>query len=439
MSLPYQRPSVAMPEALTTNAIKASTITVLSSDWWKQFGNTELNELMDQALTANQNLSAAVSRIEQSRAAAKGTYANRYPSIGISASTTKTQGNQNFSNGSNQSNEATAIVSYELDLWGGKAAEREAATARVRSSIYDHDAVSLVLQADVASNYFQVLALKDRLAIARKNLEAALNVLALTETRYSKGSNSGLEVAQQRAAVLNIEVQIPQLEQELLTTQTALAVLLGKTPQTFSVKGETLQEVSIPVVSAFQPPELLERRPDIKTTEAQLIAANADITVARAALYPGVSLSASSVINGISTAGSNVVTSLIASLTQTVFDGGKLQSQVQQSEARKKELIAQYVQTVLTSLKEAQDGFGLVASSETRQRLLGETVREAKEAYRIANVKYSAGSQDLLTLLDSQRTQLQAEDNVIQAELARLTATVGLYKALGGGWRSNEG
>jgi len=428
-----------MPEALTTNAIKASTITVLSSDWWKQFGNTELNELMDQALTANQNLSAAVSRIEQSRAAAKGTYANRYPSIGISASTTKTQGNQNFSNGSNQSNEATAIVSYELDLWGGKAAEREAATARVRSSIYDHDAVSLVLQADVASNYFQVLALKDRLAIARKNLEAALNVLALTETRYSKGSNSGLEVAQQRAAVLNIEVQIPQLEQELLTTQTALAVLLGKTPQTFSVKGETLQEVSIPVVSAFQPPELLERRPDIKTTEAQLIAANADITVARAALYPGVSLSASSVINGISTAGSNVVTSLIASLTQTVFDGGKLQSQVQQSEARKKELIAQYVQTVLTSLKEAQDGFGLVASSETRQRLLGETVREAKEAYRIANVKYSAGSQDLLTLLDSQRTQLQAEDNVIQAELARLTATVGLYKALGGGWRSNEG
>jgi outer membrane protein TolC len=116
-----------------------------------------------------------------------------------------------------------------------------------------------------------------------------------------------------------------------------------------------------------------------------------------------------------------------------------LQSQVRQSEARKTELLAQYLQTVLTSLKEAQDGFGLVASSESRQGLLHEAALEAQEAYRIANVRYTAGSEDLLTLLDSQRTQLQAEDSRVQAELARLTATVGLYKALGGGWHSARG
>jgi multidrug efflux system outer membrane protein len=123
-----------------------------------------------------------------------------------------------------------------------------------------------------------------RLAIARKNLDAARNVLELVETRYSKGVNTGLEISQQRISVLNIEAQIPQLEQELRTTQTALAVLLGKPPQDFSVKGRSLAGLTIPKVAAYQPPSLLERRPDIQKAEAQLIAANADVGVARCTL-----------------------------------------------------------------------------------------------------------------------------------------------------------
>lgn len=436
VSTPYQRPDVAMPTTWNTEAAKAGS--VVTSDWWKQFGNTELNQLMEQALAANHDLAAAVSRIEQSRAAAGGVAANRYPTVGVSASATETRGRNDIGDADSRSSQAAVNVSYELDLWSGKAAEREAVDARVTSSVYDRDAVALVLQADVATNYFQMLALKDRLAIARKNLVAARNVLTLTETRYAKGANTGLEVAQQRTAVLNIEAQIPQLEQELLTTRTALAVLLGETPQNFSITGESLDGLSVPAVAAYQPPELLERRPDIKRAEADLIAANANIGAARAALYPRLTLGASSVAGGLLTSGSSVVTSLIASLSQTVFDGGKLQSQVRQSEAQKKELVAQYLQTVLTGLKEAQDGFGAVASSQSRQRLLEQAVLEAQEAYRIANVRYTAGSQDLLTLLDSQRTQLQAEDNRVQAELARLTATVGLYKALGGGWHSGR-
>jgi NodT family efflux transporter outer membrane factor (OMF) lipoprotein len=389
-------------------------------------------------LTANNDLAAAISRIEQSRAAAGGVAANRYPSVGVSASATETRGRRDAGDADSNSSQAAVDVSYELDLWGGKASEREAADARVSFSVFDRDAVALILQAEVATNYFQMLALKDRLAIARKNLDAARNVLRLTETRYAKGANTGLEVAQQRTAVLNIEAQIPQLEQDLLVTRTALAVLLAQTPQSFSITGESLNGLRAPAVSAYQPPELLERRPDIKRAEAQLIAANADIGAARAALYPRLTLGASSVAGGLLTSGSSVITSLIASLSQTVFDGGKLQSQVQQSEAQRKELIAQYLQTVLTGLKEAQDGFGSVVSSESRQRLLYQAAVEAQEAYRIANVRYTAGSQDLLTLLDSQRTQLQAEDSRVQAELSRLTATVGLYKALGGGWHSGE-
>jgi multidrug efflux system outer membrane protein len=433
---PYQRPDVSMPGQWDNAA--SATVSSVTSDWWKQFGNAELNQLMEQALAANHDLAAAVSRIEQSRAAAGIVAADRLPSVGVSGSAAQSRGRQENGSASSESSQVAASVSYELDLWGGKAAASAAANARVDSSIYDRDAVALVLQGDVAANYFQALALKDRLVIARQNLEAARSVLELVEVRYRNGANTGLEVSQQRTSVLNIEAQIPQLEQELRTTQTALAVLLGWTPQDFAISGESLAGLHVPTVAAYQPPSLLERRPDIKRAEAQLVAANADIGAARAALYPRITLSGSSVASGVLTSGSSLITSLAASITQTIFDGGRLRGQVDQSQARRAELVQQYLQSVLTGLKEVQDNLGAATSSETRQKLLAQAMQEAQEAYRIADVRYRAGSQDLLTLLDSQRTRLQAEDSRIQADLARLTSTVNLYKSLGGGWNSGN-
>jgi NodT family efflux transporter outer membrane factor (OMF) lipoprotein len=433
---PYQRPDVAMPGQWegTENATTASAAAV-TTDWWKQFGNAELDQLMEQALAANHDLAAAVSRIRQARASARIATASRLPSADLSANATRSHSNQT---GASEQSQLGVTVSYELDLWGGKAAESQAAHARVNSSVYDHDAVALVLQADVASNYFQALALKDRLAISRKNLDAARNILALVEVRYNKGATTGLEVSQQRTSVFNIEAQIPQLEQDLRSTQTALAVLLGRAPQGFAVQGATLAGMQVPAVAAYQPTSLLERRPDIKRAEAQLIAANADITTARAALYPNIRLSAAAVAGGILTSGSSMAGSLLASLTQSLFDGGQLRGQVALSQAQREELVEQYLQSVLVSLKEVQDSLGAVATTQSRQQLLTQAAREAQEAFRIANVKYQAGSQDLLTLLDSQRTQLQAEDSRVQADLARFTSTINLYKSLGGGWESNH-
>jgi NodT family efflux transporter outer membrane factor (OMF) lipoprotein len=435
---PYQRPEAAMPAtwdgAVAAQAGQQNAASAITADWWKQFGSAELDMLMTQSLAANHDLGAAVSRIRQARAAASITDAARLPSVGLSASATQTRGRRNGIAADDEAGQAGVTVAYEADLWGGKAAQSEAARARVDSSVYSRDAVALVLQAELASNYFQALALKDRLGIARKNLDAARNVLSLTETRFNKGANTGLEVAQQRTAVLNIEAQIPQLEQDLRATQSAIAILLGRTPQGFAIQGETLAGIGAPVVAAYQPPALLERRPDVRQAEAELMAANADIGAARAALYPKLQLGLSTVAGGILSPGSSLITSLLASLTQTAFDGGQLRGRVTQSEARKSELVEQYLQGILTALKEAQDGFGAVAAAEQRQDILGRATLEAQEAYRIASVRYRAGSQDLLTLLDSQRTQLQAEDSRVQADLARMTATVGLFKALGGGW-----
>lgn len=438
----YKRPDAAMPEKwdATATAIRndQGSAQTFAAEWWKQFSSAELNQLMEQSLAANHDLAAAASRIGQARASLGITSSTQWPSAELLVSGGKNRNNQSAIR-TTESSQAGITVAYEADLWGGIAAGRKAAEARVDSSMYDRDAVALVLQSDVASNYFQALALKDRLAIARKNLEAARNVLSLVELRYEKGATTGLEVSQQRTSVLNIEAQIPQLEQNLRTVQTALAVLLGRPPQGFSVQGSTLAGMQIPAVAAYQPASLLERRPDIKRAEAQLVAANADVNAARAALYPSLRISASSIAGGVFTSGSSLATSLAASLAQTLFDGGQLRGQVSLSQAQQEELVQQYQQGILTSLKEVQDSLGAVASAESRQQLLTDAAREAQEAFRIANVRFQSGSQDMLTLLDSQRTQLSAEDARVQADLARFTATIDLYKALGGGWSSARG
>jgi multidrug efflux system outer membrane protein len=433
----YVRPDVVMPvkwDATTdTDAGEA-----VAAGWWQRFGSAELDQLMSQALAANHDLAAAVSRIEQARASAKIARGGLAPTVAASASASRDRRDTAKAKTATDhtSTQALLSVNYELDLWGGNAASTKAADARVAASVYDRAAIELVLQADVAADYFQILALKDRLAIARKNLDAAQQLMSLVQVRFDNGAATALDVAQQRTTLLNIQAEVPVLEQSLGQTQTAVAVLLGKPPQGFAVRGQSLAELKLPAVDAGQPARLLERRPDIRTAEARLIAANADIGAARAALYPNISLSAAVGIEGVLTGGTSTIATIAASLAQTIFDGGKRHGQVDLAQAARKELVEGYAQSVLIGLKEVEDS--LIAESSTRRRsdILTETVGQAREAYRLATVRYQAGMQDLLTVLDSQRSQLSAEDNLVQAQLGRYNATINLFKALGGGWSS---
>ena len=433
----YTRPDITVP-AQWDRAAEAYGGEAVAAGWWKRFGNAELDELIAQSLAANHDLAAAVSRIEQARASSKIARSALAPIVGASASASRDRRETKSTRVSeNTSTQALLSVNYELDLWGGNAANANAADARLTATVYDRDAIELVLQADVAANYFQILALKDRLAIARKNLGAAQQLLALVQVRADNGAATALDVAQQRTTLLNIQAEIPSLEQSLGQTQTALAVLLGRAPQGFAVRGQSLAEVKLPAVDAGQPAALLERRPDIRTAEARLMAANADIGAARAALYPSISLSAAAGIEGVLTGGTSTIASIAASLAQTIFDAGRSKGQVEVAQAVRKELVEGYAQSVLIGLKEVEDS--LIAESSTRRRsvTLTETVSQAREAYRLASIRYEAGMQDLLTVLDAQRSQLSAEDNRVQAELGRYTATINLFKALGGGWSSS--
>lgn len=335
------KPELPLPPSYSTTAsVAESRVDAL---WWQRFGSAELDALMSEALTANRDLAAAALRIEQSRASARAARAGLLPSVDASASATTTRrsseaGSTLSDNGrvtsSSQSDSASLRASYELDLWGGNAASAAAARARLQSSLYSRDALALTLQGDVANNYFSALALKDRIRLTEQNRDAAAELLRLVQLRFDNGAANGLELAQQRTTLLGIEASLPSLRQSLLLTETALAVLLGRAPGGFAISGSTLAGISIPAIAPGTPASLLTQRPDLRAAEASLVAANADIGVARAALLPNVSLSASAGIDGLLTSGSSTLLSLAASLSQTVFNGGRLQSQVQLASAQ---------------------------------------------------------------------------------------------------------
>lgn len=429
--VPYARPAVALPAQWNGGngaaAVSDVPVPALSDGWWREFGSSELAALMDQALAANHDLVAARERIRQARVTAGMARSGALP---VAAMSMNASGNPDIGGISRQMG---LNVSYEPDLWGAKAAGSQAAELRLQASVYQRDIAVLMLQADVASHYFSALALKQRLAIARVNLDAARRVLALIESRFGKGRGTRLEVAQQRTAVFGMEAQIPQLEQQLAASQSALAILLARLPQDFAIEGDSLAQLRIPPVAAYAPPALLERRPDIRLAETQLAAAHADVGAARAALYPGLNLSAGAAAAGVFSGGP-IVKSLAMSLAYTIFDGGKAQGGIVLAESRRADLVEQYLKSVLTSLKEVQDGLGEVKSSQAQQRAAEQASVEAQRTHAIASARYRAGAQDLLTLLDSQRSRLQNEESVIQATLARLAAAVNLYRALGGGW-----
>lgn len=429
----YERPEVDTGASWETNG-QAQSAASLPSDWQQLFGNAELDELMAQALAANHDLAVAATRIDQARATLRAARSGLLPYASLSATGSRERRSTSSVSSTDTTEDATLTVSYEADLWGGIAADARSAAARVAASEYDLAATRLVLQADVATAYLQSLALQDRIAITQKSLEAARQLLSLVEVRFSNGAATGLDVAQQRTTLLTIEVEIPQLQQSLVETQSALALLLGRAPQDFRVRGTSLAGIVPPAIDPSQPVNLLERRPDVRAAEADLISANADIGVARSALYPSLSLSASAAASGWASGGATTITSLAASLVQTVFDGGELRSEVARTRAVKRELVESYAQTVLTGVKEAHDSLSAVITSAERTNLLTQTTEQARRALDIATVRYRAGSEDLLTLLESQRSLLSAEDNLVQAQLARLDAAVDLFKALGGGW-----
>jgi outer membrane protein, multidrug efflux system len=285
-----------------------------------------------------------------------------------------------------------------------------------------------------------VLAHRARLEIAYENLAIAERLFGIVEARYRNGAVSALDVSRQRTTVLAQRDAIVPMQAQERQTLRALAILAGRVPQYFEISGPGFEDLAIPQLDAPLPGELLARRPDLAAVEARLAAADADIAVARAALFPlrlslGLSAGLSGTEFGLIGLGSPLgVAAITLSLVQAVFDGGRLRGQVEASESQRRQVLESYRGAVLTALKEVEDALAAVERSRLQEQAQLEIRTETERALRLSELRYREGSDGLGTLLDAQRSLFLAQDQLVQQRLARLAATVDLYKALGGGW-----
>jgi NodT family efflux transporter outer membrane factor (OMF) lipoprotein len=334
-------------------------------------------------------------------------------------------------------------ASYELDVWGRNRAGVRAAQSSLQATAYDRDTARLTLISGVATGYFQVLSLRSRLAVGRDNLAIAEHVRDLVSARVRNGANSQLDLSRQEATVLSQRAALTPLEQQERQTLAALAVLTGRVPEGFDVKATGVADLLVPEVSPGLPADLLVRRPDLASAEAQLAASNADLAAARAALLPSIQLTgsagtASAALLSFAGGGSTTAVSLALSVLQPIFDGGRLRGQKAIAESRERELVEVYRKAILAAFADVESAL-VAASRQVQQEMLQSQVQtQAREALRLAEIRYREGADDLLTVLDAQRTLFNAQDQLAQIRLNRLEAAVSLYKALGGGWDASS-
>ena len=436
----YRRPSIPPPAAWRTSTPGASAAWP-SADWWRGFHSAELTRLIAAGQSANDDLAAAIARVREADAQVDVSSAPLLPSLdGVGSGSRQRTFNPGTGTGLLYNDFAAGLnAAYELDFWGENRALRSAALAAAAASRYDRQTVELTVMSGIADTYFSVLALRDRVRIARANLASATETLQGLKTDEQVGISTALDVAQQDTVVAGIAATIPPLEEQERQQLDALAILVGQTPESLRVAASGLAGVSAPAVGAGVPSQLLTRRPDVASAEAQLIAANADIRAARAAFLPTVELTASggdesAALSRLLEPGSRVF-AVSAGVTQPIFHGGAILGQYRLSKARYQELLADYHKAVISAFGNTEDS--LAGVSDTGEQLRREQIAAAKarSAYEMSQQQFHAGTVNILTVLGTETSLFSAEDALAQAQLAHLQALVGLFNALGGGWK----
>lgn len=438
----YARPDLDLPAG-------SSGVQKLADDWWRAFGDPVLDGFEAEALAHNLDLAEAVARIDEARASLRGARGQQLPDLTVGANQSRSRisgvGSTPLPAGTpltSSDRRVSVDLSWELDLWGRLARGTEAARAELAASEASRDGVRLTLTATVARSLFETRALAAQLDIARQTVASRRQTAELQQKRYRAGSASELEASQAVAEAADAAARIPDLEQQLAAARNALAVLLGRSPRGLveqPLADSGAQRLAPPPdVPAALPSDLLERRPDVRVAEQQLIAANARIGVAKADYFPRLTLTGS--YGGESQALSDLFTgpantwSLAAGLVQPLFTGGRVAANVEGAEARSTQADIAYRRTVQTAFRETLDA--LVAHRTAGDRLRAREERESAlaQSLKLANRRYEAGYSSWLDVLDAERGLFQARLDHVEARRERLAAAVGVIEALGGGW-----
>jgi multidrug efflux system outer membrane protein len=415
-------------------------------DWWRGFADPTLDGLQQQAQAASPTLAAAAARVQASRASLRGSEASRLPQVGLNAGVGRQKvsaAEQGLAAGTNVSPatvwQAGVGASYEVDLFRRVAHSVDAAQADAAASEASYRSVLLVLQADVAQTYFQLRTLDADVAVLERALSLREQTLQLSQKRLSAGDVSELDVARARTDLASTRAELQGLRGTRARSEHALALLLGQAPAGFKLAPQPLAvDASVPLVPPGLPSALLERRPDVVAAQAQMMAATARVGQSRSALFPALVLTAN---GGFASYELRDLfewstRSWLASavLSMPLFDGGRNQANISRAEAQLAESVAGYRQSVLQAFGDVEDQLATLGSVREQTGSLDEALVAARRSAELADKRYRAGEDSFLTLLDAQRSLLAIERQALQLRGAWASATVGLIRALGGGW-----
>ena len=440
----YKRPPVEAPGVYRGDSQSplGSSEPLGDEKWWEVFQDPVLQQLIRTAIEQNYDVRIAASRVLQAQAQLGITRANQFPTVSAGAEGIS-QRNPKISSGFPSYEEHAGAVDlavvWNLDFWGKYRRQTEAARASLLASQWGHSAILSTVVSSVASAYFTLRELDLALDVSKKTLAARQDSLRLTSVLAKSGSASALDVRQSEQLVYTAAETIPDLERQIALQENSLSILLGRNPGPIPRGRELTEQPNPPAIPVGLPSELLERRPDIREAEETLVAANAEIGVAKAALFPSISLTGtvgyeSFALNNLFTQQQRMWNGA-ASITQPVFAGGALRAGMRLAEAQEQEMLLDYRQTIMNAFQEVSNS--LIAYQKGRefreqQELL--TVA-AKDADRLSKILYEHGGASYLQVLISENNDLSAELNLAQAQLNERLALVQLYNALGGGWQ----
>lgn len=437
---PRPQPALDVPPAYGNGRGQGATGPV-QPGWWRAFGSNELTGFVEASQTGNFDIAAAVARIGEADAQAKIAGSALFPQLEAGASLSRSRTGQGAEGGAGQGANRfnpTFFASYEVDFWGKNRALLASAEALAQATRFDRDTVALTTAAATATTYVRILAARERLRIARQNLDAAQRVLTIIRERLEVGTATALDLAQQESVVAQIRANIPAFEQVAAQDSATLAVLMGRAPERVRVAGASLDALRMPAIAPGLPSQLLERRPDIMAAEARLEAAHFNVNAAKAAFFPNISLTAqggfaSAALSSLFNPGAGFY-AVSAGLTQPIFQGFLLQGQYEQQQSRQEELLQLYRGAVVNGFADVERALIGLRQLGLQEALQRESLASSRRAYDIAVQRLREGTVDLVTVLQTQTTLFQSEDALTQVRANRYLAAIALYQALGGGW-----
>jgi len=441
----YEKPSTKLPPEFKTSGIwrmaKPSDAKA-RGDWWRAFGDSRLSDLMKQAEAANASLEVAKHRVEEAKAIARADTSGLFPFLGASSSLKRVRNTGAVSSTSGAGQTITHLrgtldLGYELDLWGRVRNRVRASEANAEAVQADYRSALLSLQAEVALNYFALQAQDEEIALLKRTRDVRLKGVQLAKARFKQGETAQLDVAQAETELAATESEAIGLERKRNQLEHAIALLIGRTPAEFSLPTLTLSDAA-PGVPRSVPSDLLERRPDIASAERHMAEMNAEIGIAKAALYPSLKLGGtvgaeSSVFEHLTSSAARVW-GLGPELQWDVFAAGRNRAKIDAAKARYDQTAAEYRDTVLKAVRDVEDALSDIDVLQRQRAAQQQTVDAARRTLDLAQKRYDAGLVAFFEVLDAQRTLLHAEEEQNRISGESFLSTVLLIKALGGAW-----